>query len=154
MVPCARYPCNGPLCDGAPEGRRDELARQGKSDAHAGTRFDIVGMALRKQLEDFPELLRRNAHTGIVNTHDALAAFCRNRQRNVRAIRDDLAEAEQRAVRCANRSNSTEAPEARAVFAHVPALIGRASHAVGGLQFQARNTGVAVLLREIGRAHV
>ena len=82
MVPCARYPCNGPcygaLCDGPPKGRRtmnslplptpslraldraavklDELARQGESDAHAGTRFDIVGMALRKQLEDFAEL--------------------------------------------------------------------------------------------------
>ncbi len=66
----------------------------------------------------------------------------------VRAIRDDLAEAQQRAVRCTNRGNRAETPEARAVLAHVPALVGRASHAFGGLQFQARDTGVAVFLRE------
>ncbi len=66
----------------------------------------------------------------------------------VSAIRDDLAEAQQRAVRCTNRGDRAEAPEARAVLAHVPALVGGASHAFGGLQFQARDTGVAVLLRE------
>ncbi len=66
----------------------------------------------------------------------------------VRAIRDDLAEAEQRAVRCTNRGDRAETPEARAVLAHMPALVGGASHAFGGLQFQARDTGVAVFLRE------
>src|SRR4026209_2050987 len=65
----------------------DELARERPSDAHAGARFDVVGMCLREQLEDPRPLTGGDADAGIVNTHDTFLPFCAHRQRDLPAGR-------------------------------------------------------------------
>src|SRR6185503_14534427 len=66
----------------------------------------------------------------------------------IRAVRDNLAEAEQRAVAGANRRDRAQSPEARAIFAYVPALIRGASSTQRRLELQTRNAGGAIFRRE------